>query len=169
MTTLSVTPGTASDYPGILELNDAAVPHVNQIPLERLAYLHGQSTYLGVARAGDEGTGIAGFLLALDETAEYDSENFGYFKRHYPRFTYVDRIVVSAQHRRAGVGVALYADLGRLVPDDCPIITCEVNVRPANAESLAFHRKMGFEAVDEQETGGGTKRVCLLVRTLRTA
>ena len=64
------------------------------------------------------------------------------------------------------MGAALYADLARHLPGDCPVLTCEVNLRPPNLESLAFHRKLGFEPVGEQETGGGAKRVCLLVKSL---
>jgi hypothetical protein len=166
MSTIHVTAAVPSDYPAILNLNDDAVPHVNSIPEARLAYLHGQSLYLGVARGGTRGEAAAGFLLALSEAAVYDSENFGYFKRHYPRFVYIDRIVVGADFRRAGVGAALYADLVRHLPAGCPLLTCEVNVRPANPESLAFHYKLGFEPVGEQETGGGAKRVCLLAKPL---
>ena len=169
MSTITVTAGGPSDYPAILRLNDGAVPHVNSIPEEKLAHLHRQSFYLGVARGGDGGGEVAGFLLALAEDADYDSENFAYFRRRFARFVYVDRIVVAPAFRRAGVGAALYGDLARRLPDDCPSLTCEVNVRPANPESLAFHRKLGFEDVGEQETGGGAKRVCLLAKPLLRA
>lgn len=163
--TVTVTAGSPPDYPEILALNEDAVPHVNSVPVDKLAHLHSQCTYLGVARAGESGA-VAGFLLALPETADYDSENFGYFRCRYSRFIYIDRIVVRTDLRRAGVGAALYADLERHLPDGCPLLTCEVNLRPANAESLAFHRRLGFEAVGEQETGGGAKRVCLLAKNL---
>ena len=34
-------------------------------------------------------------LLAFDQDAAYDNVNFGWFKARYPRFVYVDRIVVA--------------------------------------------------------------------------
>jgi hypothetical protein len=166
MSSIIVTAGGPADYPAILTLNDDAVPHVNSIPEHALTHLHGQSVYLGVARSVNAPDQLAGFLLALPESAEYDSENFGYFKCRYARFVYIDRIVVGANFRRAGVGAALYADLIRHLPQDCPSLTCEVNLRPANPGSLAFHRGLGFEPVGEQETGGGAKRVCLLAKSL---
>jgi len=47
---------------------------------------------------------------------------------------------------------------------DChPIITCEVNLKPKNDESLLFHKKYGFEQVGTQETDGGKKEVSLMV------
>jgi predicted GNAT superfamily acetyltransferase len=152
---------TPADYPEILELNDEAVPAVNSIPETKLAHLHRQSAYLGVARIDDE---IAGFLLALSETADYDSINFGYFRRHYPRFTYIDRIVIGARHRGTGLGGRLYEDLQRHVGADCAMLACEVNLRPPNPHSLAFHQRLGFEAVGEQDTEGGSKRVCLMAK-----
>lgn len=113
-----------------------------------------------------DGPALAGFLLALPETADYGSDNYRYFQARYDRFVYVDRIVVDDRFRRAGVGAALYRHLAGCLPAGCPRIACEVNVRPPNEPSLAFHRKLGFEPVGEQDTEGGAKRVCLLVKTL---
>ena len=162
MSTITVAAGRPSDYAAILTLNDDAVPHVNSIPESKLAHLHQQSLYLGVAWS--DAQQVAGFLLALSETAAYDSENFGYFRRRYARFAYVDRIVVAESARGTGVGAALYADLALHLPEDCPWLTCEVNLRPLNTASLTFHRKLGFAPVGEQDTGGGAKRVCLLAK-----
>jgi uncharacterized protein len=164
MTTLTIRQATAADYPTILQLNDAAVPAVNVIPEAKLAHLHRQSAYLGVARLDDA---IAGFLLALSENADYDSINYGYFRRHYPRFIYIDRIVIGAEHRGAGLGGQLYADLQAYVGGDCAMLACEVNLQPPNPHSLAFHQRLGFEPVGEQDTEGGSKRVCLMAKRLR--
>lgn len=163
MDPIIISAAVPADYPALLALNEAAVPNVNTIPLAKLAHLHRQSVYLGVARRGID---PVGFLLAVSETADYDSMNFGYFLRTYSRFLYVDRVVVRADARRAGIGAALYADLQRAIADDWPLLTCEVNVRPSNPQSLAFHRRQGFEPVGEQDTEGGRKRVCLLAKPL---
>ena len=153
-------PASPSDYGEILRLNEAAIPAVNRIDEADLAILHGQALSLSVARSNDH---IAGFLLALNETARYASENYQYFKGHYERFVYVDRIVVNMDFRRLGIGAGLYDTL--LVPMDPAVtITCEVNLEPPNPGSLAFHRELGFTIVDEQETESGKKRVALMVR-----
>ncbi len=167
MNQITIAVAAIADYREILLLNEAAIPAVNSIREDKLARLHGQSAYLGVAR--DAAGEMAGFLLALPETADYESINFGFFKRNYPRFVYIDRIVVSASHRRAGVGAALYEDLARHLPGDCPMLTCEVNVRPPNPASIAFHQRLGFNPVGEQDTEGGSKRVCMMAKPLASA
>jgi predicted GNAT superfamily acetyltransferase len=48
-----------------------------------------------------------------------------------------------------------------------PVLFCEVNVRPRNETSLAFHEAIGFREVGQQDTDGGTKRVSLLALDLR--
>ena len=107
---------------------------------------------------------MAGFLLALAERADYASPNFKYFQQTYDRFIYVDRIVVDPAFKRRGIGAGLYEALFARVPD-APHITCEVNLRPPNPGSLAFHRALGFEVVGEQDTEAGRKRVALMART----
>jgi predicted GNAT superfamily acetyltransferase len=149
-----------SHYPALLSLNEGAIPAVNRIDRGDLQHLHEQSRALIVAL---NGPAVAGFLLALDETAEYGSPNFTYFRRTYDRFVYVDRIVVSPDHRRLGIGAGLYRHLFD-VARGAPRITCEVNVKPPNPGSLSFHEHLGFKVVDEQETENGTKRVALMVR-----
>ena len=151
---------TADDYAQLLALNEAAIPAVNRIDTGELEHLHQQCEVLLTARQGDR---LAGFLLALNESADYGSLNYQYFLRHYDRFAYVDRVVVSEDFRRQGVGAALYTELFVHTPD-VPLITCEVNVVPPNPGSLAFHEQLGFEVVAEQDTEGGAKRVALMVR-----
>ncbi len=41
-------------------------------------------------------------LLAFDQAADYDSPNFLWFRERFPRFVYVDRIVVAGEARGRG-------------------------------------------------------------------
>ena len=43
------------------------------------------------------------FLIAFDENADYESENFLWFRARYERFAYVDRVVVPESARGKGV------------------------------------------------------------------
>jgi len=158
---ISITPADCADHAAVLALNNDAVPNVNRIDLTRLAELHDLSIYFSVARAA---SGIAGFLLALDDTAAYDSLNFRYFQDRYPAFIYVDRVVVHPDHHRAGIGARLYADLLSCTASRATMLACEVNLEPPNAGSIRFHRQLGFVPVGEQRTEGGSKRVSLMIR-----
>lgn len=153
-------PASSDDYAQILELNEAAIPAVNRIDEQTLAGLHQQAELLLVARSDDH---LAGFALILNESANYESPNFQYFKAAYDRFLYMDRIVVSDDHQRMGIGAGLYAGLFDTAAD-APRVACEVNVRPPNPGSLSFHETLGFQVVGEQDTDGGEKRVALMVR-----
>jgi len=101
-------------------------------------------------------------MIALDETADYESPNFRYFKRNYESFAYVDRIVISEAHQGKGIGREFYRQF-QLICKNAPILCCEVNIRPPNPASIAFHQNIGFESVDEQETEQGKKSVTLMV------
>ena len=153
-----------SNYESILVLNELAVPHVNSISMETLRHLHSQSISLGVAHVDNQ---VVGYLLALDQNSKYNSLNFQWFVNKYPTFTYVDRIVVSSDFRRRGLAEALYAHLLGKIPPTCPVLTCEVNTKPENPGSMAFHATLGFEAVGEQSTEQGAKSVCMLAKALR--
>ena len=158
---IELLPATAADYPDILELNAAAVPHVNLIDEQTLLHLHDQSESLMVARKQDS-LELEGFLLTLADGADYDSLNYQYFSARYASFVYVDRIVVRPDRQRLGIGRRFYERLFALA-DGRPV-TCEVNIEPPNEQSMRFHHQLGFTRVGEQATEGGSKRVALLAR-----
>jgi len=159
---LTIERAGVADYGAILAENAAAVPSVNLIDEAALAALHDQAFALLAARDADQAGSLAGFLLALPERADYASPNFRFFQARFDAFVYVDRIVVSPDYRRHGVGRLLYRALFELSPSTR--VTCEVNLKPPNPESMAFHAGLGFRTVGEQDTEGGSKRVALLVR-----
>jgi predicted GNAT superfamily acetyltransferase len=158
---LIIRPAGPADLAALLALNEGAVPHVNSLARAQLTDLQRQSVYLSAAL---DAVGIAGFLLALDERADYASANFRYFRAHYPRFTYIDRIIVAEHRRGRGIGRELYRDLFDTLDHRAPLFACEVNLDPPNPRSLTFHEQLGFQPVGEQVTEGGAKRVCLMIR-----
>ncbi len=88
---------------------------------------------------------MSAFLLAFDEGAEYDSPNYLWFRRRYPRFVYVDRVAVAQAARGRGHARRLYADLmARAAAADHDVVVCEVNSDPPNPASDAFHATLGF-------------------------
>lgn len=149
------------DHGRVLELNEGALPNVNRISHDELEQLAAQArTFLAAELEGR----VQGFLLALSEGRDYASPNYRWFASRYPRFVYVDRLVVATEQRGLGIGRQLYASLFAGLGEFAPGVACEVNIQPPNPGSLRFHAGLGFQAVGEQSTEGGRKRVQLMWR-----
>ena len=109
--------------------------------------------------------GAGGLLIAFDQSADYSSANFRWFRDRMQRFAYVDRIVIDAALQGRGIARALYEDLfakARAVGHDR--VACEVNIAPANPGSLAFHARLGFRELERGSPYGGGKIVQYLTR-----
>lgn len=153
---------TAEDQPRVLELNNAAVPAVGELDVPELASIVGMSSVRLVTEA--DGVVVA-FALAMGPGTEYTSPNYRYFDERMTDFCYLDRIVVDPAYYRRGLGSQLYDEVERRC--GAGVLTCEVNLRPPNPESLAFHEHRGFQQVGTQHTSGGAKTVSLLEKKLR--
>lgn len=154
-------PFEPADLPAVVAINDAAYPAVPITPPEELAGLIGMARLALVADDGE----VAGFVVALGPGLAYASENYTWFGARSHDFLYVDRIVLAARLQGQGVGPRLYAAVEEAArADGATEITCEVNTRPANPGSLAFHARLGFVEVGRQATKGGSTEVALLAR-----
>lgn len=161
--TIEIRDVTLSDLPTVLAMNEAAVPHVGRVTLERMQKFHDQAAYFRVALANGA---IAAFLVGLTPEADYDSPNFLWFRRNYEEFAYIDRVAVADDARRLGLGSALYGDFERRFANRMPRLACEVNLRPPNPMSMAFHQRQGFVQVGSQQIEDGAKEVAMLVKEL---
>lgn len=161
--TLIVRDTVTADLDAALALNNANLPALNELDLPEIARLVSISHTALTAEVG--GT-FAGFCIAMPPGVDYASLNYTWFSRTYERFVYLDRIAVDPAFRRYGIGRAFYAALIERSRGEYPRITCEVNIRPMNDGSLAFHHSLGFREVGQQDTDGGTKTVSLLALPL---
>jgi predicted GNAT superfamily acetyltransferase len=151
---------TPADFPAILALNEAFVAVLSPLDGARLARLHAQAA---LHRVIERDGRIEAFLLAFREGADYDSPNYRWFAQRYPRFLYVDRIVVAGSTQARGAGSRLYRELYALaVHDAVPLITCEFDVEPPNPASERFHARLGFRDVGRLPLLGGRKTVSLM-------
>jgi predicted GNAT superfamily acetyltransferase len=154
---------TAVDLDTALALNEASVPHVSSIDLEKIRWFAEHAFYFRIARVDGR---FGGFLIGLRPGIDYGSENYRWFCDNYRDFGYIDRVAVAPEARRLGIASALYNDFASKLKGDVQIMTCEVNIRPANATSMRFHEHQGFVQVASQETENGTKEVALMERKL---
>lgn len=148
-----------SDLPQILELNEESVHFLSALEPARLAHLHQQAAYHRLIEL--EGK-VAAFLIAFREGCAYDSPNYQWFAKHFDRFIYIDRVVVSATQRGRGLGHRLYTDLFAFADrTGARRVTCEFDVEPPNVVSQRFHESYGFQEVGSQAVASGKKRVSL--------
>ena len=143
----------ARSIAAVHDMNERALPHVNSVTREYFIAQIGNDSYF---RAVYQGNRVSAFLLAMNETADYDSLNFLWFRARYPRFVYVDRIVVGAGHRRAGLGASLYADLQKWARGRTPRLACEVNLRPPNEPSKIARKESSHSVSSPTPWRGST-------------
>ncbi len=146
-------PIAADDEAAVLALNNAHAVELSWLEIDRLRLLLGWAFH--ARRIG----GLEAFLIAFDETSGYDGGHFQWFRARYPRFVYVDRVVVAPTVRGKGLARRLYLDLfehARRRGHD--IVSCEVNAEPPNPASDAFHAAMGFAAVGSASHNDKTVR-----------
>jgi predicted GNAT superfamily acetyltransferase len=175
----------------VLALNNRNVPAVNHLSMDDLKAIVDEARLFVVAAethllkrdadADDDDDGqatssIVGYLICMADGAKYSSPNYTYFAKRYGAekdYLYVDRIVLDEPHHGKGIGRQLYSLVDKLGAEVAaevghPIrhLCCEVNVKPRNEQSLAFHSKCGFVEVGQQDVEGGTKTVSMLVRPI---
>ena len=160
---MQITDITEVDFDAALALNEASVPHVSSIDLEKIRWFAAQAFYFRIARVDGH---FAGFLIGLRPGIDYTSENYRWFCENYRDFGYIDRVAVAPDARRLGIASALYDDFASELNGEVQVMTCEVNIRPANAMSMRFHERQGFSQVASQETENGTKEVALMEKRL---
>ena len=150
-----------ADFDRIVALNAAVVRETSTMDIARLQQLHALAFHHRVAVVDGD---ITGFLLAMRDGAAYSNDNFDWFASRYPRFVYVDRIVVDAAVAGKGIGRRLYDDLfERARSLYIGIVACEYNLEPPNPASKIFHDRFGFTEVGRQHVAGGAKLVSLQI------
>jgi predicted GNAT superfamily acetyltransferase len=145
----------------LLALNNAHAQELSWLKPARLEQLV-KEAFLA-RRIGE----IDAFMLAFDQDARYDSPNFLWFCSRYPRFVYVDRIVVASSARGRGCARRLYRDLFEHARRAGHAhVVCEVNTSPPNPASDAFHTALGFVEVGAARVYDGSRTVRYLSYSL---
>jgi predicted GNAT superfamily acetyltransferase len=160
ITAADITPNTELNTT-LTALNNAHAAELSWLAPDRLHHLVTQAFL--ATRIGD----AEALLIALDQSADYDSPNFLWFRARFPRFVYVDRVVVAPSARGQGHAARLYRDLfAKAAAAGHTRIVCEVNTAPPNPGSDAFHAALGFTEVGTATIHNGTKTVRYLTHML---
>lgn len=144
-------PIAPADHPQVLAWNHDHVELLAPMDEDRLR------TLLGWAELGcviHDGGRDVGFVLTFPAGTAYDSANYRWFTERYPRFYYLDRVVVDADVRRTGVATRVYDEIEDRARGLAPVMCLEVNLDPPNEPSLAFHRRRGYVEVGQDDATG---------------
>ena len=155
-----IRPLVDSDIEAVTKLNNDAYPAVPVATVDEMSRFVDAFDWCMVAEQDSQ---VVGFVMAVEPGKDYDSENYRFFEsRGLPHF-YIDRVVLGEAARGKGLGKRLYGELfAEARKRGYQRITCEVNLKPENPVSLAFHSTMGFVGVGVQDTKGGDVTVQLL-------
>jgi uncharacterized protein len=158
---LPIAPVSPDREAEVLALNNEHAAELSWLTPERLSFLLGEAFY--ARRIG----ALEAFIMTFDQDARYDSPNFLWFRRRYPRFVYVDRVVVAPSARGRGHARRLYGDLFEHARRaGHTVIACEVNSEPPNPASDAFHAALGFREEGSAAIHGGAKTVRYFARDI---
>ena len=139
---MNLRPYVEADLAAMLALNNAHAKELGPLDADSLVRLLATASRVRVAGPMD------GFLIGLDETADYASPNFLWFKARFARFAYIDRVVVAEAARGRGIARAFYEDFFAFARDERhERVVCEVNYDPPNPASEAFHTALGFTEI----------------------
>jgi predicted GNAT superfamily acetyltransferase len=133
----------SKDFESILKINQAAIPNVFELDADEFFLLLEICEYSKVVEINCE---IAGYIFALGKGLVYDGEEYNWFCDNLDSdFLYIDQIAIGEKWKGMGCGKSLYEDLGQYAVQNCKeALVCEVNYEPLNEESMAFHKKLGF-------------------------
>jgi predicted GNAT superfamily acetyltransferase len=156
---VEITPLTNSQI--LIEVNNSSVPDVNFLDEARAGWLVSHSLFSRLAMLDGR---VAGVLIALSETAGFDSDYYRWYVARYKNFIYVDWVVVAAWARGLGVATELYHHLEHMAEEKGLAIAAEVYSDPPNVPSLNLHRKLGYQEVGTQFCEAEGKRVCKFMK-----
>jgi predicted GNAT superfamily acetyltransferase len=136
--------GVLDDARILFDVNNAAVPDVGAVDLQKAAWLVAHCEVPGLARLDGQ---VAGIVVILSDRCGYASDYYRWFTERYESFLYVDRVVVAAWARGRGVARQMYAAVEQAALERNLAIVADVYSEPPNVPSLNFHRGSGFEEV----------------------
>jgi uncharacterized protein len=161
MNPLAIRPAEERDFPVVLALNEESVEVLAPLTRERLDKLHRTASLHWVIEEGDR---VVGFVMAFREGIAHDSVNYLWFAERYPKFLYIDRVVVGSDARRIGAGTQLYEQLFAWArAGGVETVTAEFDIDPPNPASARFHAKFGFHEIGRQIVPYGMKEVSMQV------
>ncbi len=135
-------------YPQILKINREFEHWLSVWDEARMRWVLERSDY---ARQIED---AQAFLIGYPYDVDYPEphKNLAYLSERLDNYFYVDRIVIDSAAQGKGYGRILYEDICDYARTrGYEYLACEVNTKPNNPGSHAFHLKMGFEVLGDKD------------------
>jgi predicted GNAT superfamily acetyltransferase len=145
----------------VMEINNSAIPDVNELSADKARWLVENSLMARLIKIDGRPAGV---IIVLDEQASLDSDYYRWFVERYRNFVYIDRVIVSEQARGLGLATKLYWEVEKVAQETGRAIAADVYCEPANAPSLTFHQKLGYQEVGQQFCQQEGKTVAKLMK-----
>lgn len=136
---------TPQHHQQILRLNQEFVHWLSPLDVSKLERL------LAIASYKSQIESAQGVLIGYAHDADYpDHKNITWLRQHLDNFFYIDRIIIDASAQGKGYGRRLYNDVEAFArAQGHEVLACEVNTRPDNPGSHAFHVNLGFQVIGD--------------------
>jgi uncharacterized protein len=148
---------TDADSQAVLDLNEGSVWALSPLDADGLRVARRQSELALVCEVDGA---VAAFTLVYAPGTSYESRNYAWHADRFDDFLYLDRIAVGTQFRRRGIANAIY-DAVESAAREHGRLVCEVNSKPANEPSLAFHQARGYRELGYVTHPDGKETVML--------
>ncbi len=143
----------AEDFESVFEINQESMLNVFELNANEFFHLFELCEYAKVIEIDHK---VAGYIFVLGKGLEYDGEEYNWFCENLGNdFLYIDQVAIGGIWRGIGCGKKLYKDLENYAArNQKNALVCEVNYKPLNQDSMAFHERLGFKEISRMETRG---------------
>ena len=147
-----------NDFKEIIALNTRFDSYLSPLDNSKLIFLLKESSFTKSIRVKQK---LIGFLITIPPHSVYNSINYNWFNKKYNSFIYIDRVCISIEFQRHGLGQYLYDKVKSNFRKITKRMVCEVNLFPRNKISESFHMRYGFKEVGKLKSKNSFKVVSL--------
>ena len=147
-----------NDFKEIIALNTRFESYLSPLNNPKLLFLIKESWFAKSIRVRQN---LIGFLITIPPNSVYNSINYNWFNKRYNSFIYIDRVCISNEFQRHGLGQYFYDEVKSNFKKITKRMVCEVNIFPRNKISESFHMRYGFKEVGKLKSKNSLKVVSL--------
>ena len=147
-----------NDFKEIIALNTKFESYLSPLDNSKLLFLIKESIFAKSIKVKQR---LIGFLITIPPNSVYNSIYYNWFNKKYNSFIYIDRVCISNEFQRHGLGKYFYGEVKSNFKKSTKRMVCEVNIFPRNKISESFHMRYGFKEVGKLKSKNSLKIVSL--------